>query len=52
MGAAEVQAIVQLCARHKTPIIAFGTGTSLEGHISAPNVGISLASGTDVARST
>jgi D-lactate dehydrogenase (cytochrome) len=42
----EVQAIVQLCARHKTPIIAFGTGTSLEGHISAPNGGISL----DVSR--
>src|SRR6185312_4897428 len=45
-SAEEVQAIVQLCARHKTPIIAFGTGTSLEGHISAPNGGISL----DVSR--
>ncbi len=44
--AEEVQQIVQLCARHKTPIIAFGTGTSLEGHISAPNGGISL----DVSR--
>jgi len=42
----EVQQIVQLCARHKTPIIPFGTGTSLEGHISAPNGGISL----DVSR--
>src|SRR5262249_28071027 len=41
-SAEEVQAIVQLCAQHKTPIIAFGTGTSLEGHISAPNGGISL----------
>ena len=39
-SAEEVQQIVQLCARHKTPIIAFGTGTSLEGHISAPNGGI------------
>ena len=45
-SAEEVQAIVQLCARLKTPIIAFGTGTSLEGHISAPNGGISL----DVSR--
>src|SRR3954470_20152486 len=45
-SAEEVQAIVQLCARHKTPIIPFGTGTSLEGHISAPNGGISL----DVSR--
>src|SRR5215472_7012198 len=42
----EVQQIVQLCARYKTPIIPFGTGTSLEGHISAPNGGISL----DVSR--
>jgi len=41
-SAEEVQAIVQLCARHGTPIIPFGTGTSLEGHISAPNGGISL----------
>ena len=45
-SAEEVQAIVQICNRHKTPIIAFGTGTSLEGHISAPNGGISL----DVSR--
>ncbi len=45
-SAEEVQRIVQLCAQHKTPIIAFGTGTSLEGHISAPNGGISL----DVSR--
>ena len=42
----EVQQIVQLCARNRTPIIPFGTGTSLEGHISAPNGGISL----DVSR--
>src|SRR5476651_1581819 len=45
-SADEVQQIVQICARLKTPIIPFGTGTSLEGHISAPNGGISL----DVSR--
>src|SRR3954463_5029082 len=45
-SAEEVQEIVKLCARLKTPIIPFGTGTSLEGHISAPNGGISL----DVSR--
>ncbi len=38
----EVIDIVRICARHKTPIIPFGTGTSLEGHISAPLGGICL----------
>ena len=42
----EVQSIVQICARLGTPIIAFGTGTSLEGHISAVNGGVSV----DVSR--
>ena len=37
---AEVSEIVRLCARHKTPVIAYGTGTSLEGHILAINGGI------------
>jgi len=38
----EVSAIVKICARHGTPIIAYGTGTSLEGHVMAPYGGISL----------
>ncbi len=38
----EVQAIVQLCARHKTPIVPFGTGTSLEGHIAALKGGVCI----------
>ena len=36
----EVVAIVGICARHGTPIIPYGTGTSLEGNISAPRGGI------------
>jgi D-lactate dehydrogenase (cytochrome) len=36
----EVQQIVQICARYKTPVIAFGAGTSLEGHFTAPFGGI------------
>ncbi len=29
----EVSQIVQICARHRTPVIAYGTGTSLEGNV-------------------
>ena len=38
----EVAAIVRLCARMETPMIPFGTGTSLEGHIAAVRGGLSL----------
>jgi D-lactate dehydrogenase (cytochrome) len=39
---ADVQQIVRICAQHRMPVIAFGTGTSLEGHINAPRGGISI----------
>ena len=29
-----------ICARHRVPIIAFGTGTSFEGHVNAPFGGL------------
>src|SRR5581483_7733522 len=38
----EVQQIVRICARHGVPIIPFGVGTSLEGHVNAPQGGISV----------
>jgi D-lactate dehydrogenase (cytochrome) len=38
----EVQKIVSICAKHQTPIIPYGTGTSLEGHITAPFGGITV----------
>jgi len=40
--AAEVQEIVRICARHRVPMIPFGTGTSLEGHINAPYGGVAI----------
>ncbi|SFK96514.1 FAD-binding oxidoreductase [Shimia haliotis] len=36
----EVSAIVKVCATHKVPVIAYGTGTSLEGHVNAPAGGV------------
>lgn len=38
----DVQDAVQICAQHKCPIIPFGVGTSLEGHLNAPEGGVSL----------
>ncbi|MEL6888988.1 MAG: FAD-linked oxidase C-terminal domain-containing protein [Pseudomonadota bacterium] len=38
----DVSEIVKVCATHEVPIIAFGTGTSLEGHVNAPAGGISV----------
>jgi len=38
----EVAEIVKICARYRRPIIPFGTGTSLEGHVAALRGGISI----------
>lgn len=38
----EVQEVVRLCAEHRVPIIPFGVGSSLEGHVNAPSGGISI----------
>lgn len=38
----EVAEVVRLCAAEHVPVIAFGAGTSLEGHLSAVRGGISI----------
>jgi D-lactate dehydrogenase (cytochrome) len=38
----DVQEAVRICVQHKVPVIPFGTGTSLEGHINAPFGGVTL----------
>jgi D-lactate dehydrogenase (cytochrome) len=39
---ADVQEIVRICATDNVPVIPFGTGTSLEGHVNAPYGGVSI----------
>jgi D-lactate dehydrogenase (cytochrome) len=45
-SAEEVREIVRIAARFTVPLIPFGTGSSLEGHVNAPHGGISV----DLAR--
>src|SRR6478735_1957807 len=38
----EAADVVRACIRHRTPIVPFGAGTSLEGHVAALNGGVSI----------
>jgi D-lactate dehydrogenase (cytochrome) len=40
--AGDVQDVVRICASHGVQVIAFGTGTSLEGQVNAPAGGICI----------
>ncbi len=39
----EVSKILKLCNSHKVPVVPFGTGTSLEGHVVGNDKGITLS---------
>ncbi len=39
---ADVQDVVRICAKNGVPVIAFGTGTSLEGQVNAPAGGVCI----------
>ena len=39
---ADIQDVVRICAKNGVPVIAFGTGTSLEGQVNAPAGGVSI----------
>ena len=38
----DAQQVVRICAANGTPVIPFGTGSSLEGHVNAPRGGVSI----------
>ncbi|MEJ0098033.1 MAG: FAD-binding protein [Bauldia sp.] len=38
----EIVEIVRICAAHRVPLIPYGVGTSLEGHVNAPEGGVSI----------
>jgi D-lactate dehydrogenase (cytochrome) len=40
--AEDVQDIVRICGTYRVPVIAFGAGTSLEGHVNAPGGGVAV----------
>ncbi|APG91695.1 FAD-binding oxidoreductase [Sinorhizobium americanum] len=41
-NASDVREIVEIASAHCVPLIAFGAGSSLEGHVNAPHGGISV----------
>jgi len=38
----EVAGVVRVCAKHRRPIVPFGMGSSLEGHVNAIHGGVSI----------
>ena len=41
-SAEEVAEIISVCHKYECPVIAFGVGSSLEGHVNAPHGGICI----------
>jgi D-lactate dehydrogenase (cytochrome) len=42
-NSSEVAEVIWMCAQHRVPVIAYGAGTSIEGHIMAVAGGVTLA---------
>lgn len=42
LSTAEVAAVVGACATHRVPIVPFGMGSSMEGHVNAVRGGVSI----------
>ena len=42
LSTAEVAAVVAACAEHRVPMIPFGMGSSMEGHVNAVRGGVSI----------
>jgi D-lactate dehydrogenase (cytochrome) len=45
VATAEVADIVRICSEYRVPVVPYGVGTSLEGHVNAPYGGVSVDMG-------
>ena len=44
-SAAEISEVMKLCSKYSCPVVPFGAGTSLEGHVNARQVCVRVGAG-------